>query len=215
VGFAADYSYIDSPDYGTDYGYDSMVYPAEDPSADAWTDMTFDDYSQMQDEAVADMGRGWTLLAEGNSNEALDAFAQSMIDYPADALPQIGFALSAAILGRHDEAARNMRAAMALDAESLFEVPHSDTLATNVAELLAHYQSVKSTDGRFMTAVLQALRGEHGAAYFSIDTAIDRGDADAGAAALKRLLQVTMDQPAETAPTTAPAEPAPEAAPML
>jgi tetratricopeptide (TPR) repeat protein len=196
---------------------------ADESAEPEWTDMTFDDYNATQpvatmpDDEFFEVDDGWSLLIAGNLNEALRAFSRSMADNPMDALSQVGYAISAAAMGRHDGAAENMRQAVTLDAQALWAVPESESLLGRYALLLARYQSIigkspAASDARFMAAVMQTLQGKYESAYFTIDDAIDYGNAGPGALELKRLLQSAIRETAQ--PELMPPPPAPATEPV-
>jgi tetratricopeptide (TPR) repeat protein len=142
---------------------------------------------------------GWEYLASGDAREARRAFDQSVTAYPSDGLPKIGYALSAALLDRDQEAAEYMRRALREDPESLREIPLSEDLRVQLRPLLDEYlrnskQNPSDVDALLMLAVLHTIDGNDAMAYFAIDRAVDIGDRDVASGNLKRMIQQSLDR---------------------
>jgi hypothetical protein len=194
--YYSDYSYLE-PDYVTT-GYETPY----DYLAGGSTSTNLPQLSAADD--------AWEYLASGDAREARRLFDRAVNAYPADGLPQIGYALSAALLDRHAEAAVYMRRALRDDPESLREIPLSEDLRTQIQPLLETYlhqskQNVSDIDSLFMLAVLHTIDGDEAMAYFAIDRAAELGDGDRAVANLKSMLQQSLDRaPSQPAPTPVP-----------
>ena len=163
---------------------------------------------------------GWELLVAGDVREARRAFDRDTLNAPGDGLPQIGYAITAGLMERYDEAVSAMRKALHDDPDSFSEAPRDARIIEQMRTLLTHYRNVTrdkadDIDGLFMTAALRHLMGEDALAYFSVSLAIEAGDKDQSAVILKTLIQRALDaqteqvEPAATSPTpTAPPAPA-------
>jgi hypothetical protein len=198
------------------YAWLDESYGMNGPTTADWTDTTFEDYNAAADvaiDAAVPTGNGWELLDRGDPREARRVFTHAVNAHPADALPKIGYALSTALLDRDQEAADVMRQAMRLDPESILDVPQTPAILEQAQSLIDRYRTVGYSamgerDVHFMMAVMLTLKGELAMAYYTIDTAAERGDVDASAANLKGVLRATINgssvvpapqsQPAET-----------------
>lgn len=123
----------------------------------------------------------WGLIADGESSEALSAFACLSQDAPDDALATIGYAIANAMNGADESAVVAMRHAMNVDAASIRYVPGDEQLDQNLLYLAEHFgERAKDpdwrADGLFMMAALQAALGDLTGAHFTITEAIRSGD---------------------------------------
>jgi tetratricopeptide (TPR) repeat protein len=157
------------------------------------------------------------LLRDGDAREARRAFDRAVSAYPSDGLPLVGYALSAGLLQRYDEAVDSMRRAMRRDPQSLNEVPQDDDLRQEFKPLLDYFearlqQSPDDIDANFMIAALRYLTGDEAMAYFSIDRAMEAGDRDVSAVNLKAVIRNALDRgPSDRAPSLSMFEQAPPA----
>ncbi len=153
---------------------------------------------------------GWDLLMTGDAREARRAFDRECQNNPGDGLPQIGYAITAGLMERYDEAMIAMHRVLDEDPDAFSEVPRNDKIAEQIRIVLAHYRNVtrenpKESNALFMTAALRHLLGEDALAYFAIDKAIEAGDAEKSSSVLKGLIQRSLDaQPAAETPASAP-----------
>ncbi|MHC4909341.1 MAG: tetratricopeptide repeat protein [Planctomycetota bacterium] len=136
----------------------------------------------------------WGFLAEGLLFEARNAFGELVAWSPDYADARVGYALVLARLEQHDLAVEQMRTAVRADASALRRVPVGPSLDTQVEAVLAAYRPVviadeSNLDALFMVAAMAHILGDHTVAYFSIDTAIERGDADPAAKALRSVIE--------------------------
>ena len=147
--------------------------------------------------------------------EARRAFDRDVQNAPGDGLPQIGYAITAGLLERYDEAVASMRKALRDDPDAFKEAPHDVKIVEQMRTLLTHYRNVtrdnaNDIDGQFMTAALRHLIGEDALAYYAVSKAIEAGDKDQSVIVLKVLIQRTLDaqpdssEPAATTPATVP-----------
>lgn len=201
------YAYLDAP---AAEGYAWLDESTSGATTAEWTETTFEDYNAAAGEATVTTGDGWELLAHADAREARRAFTHAMNAHPADSLPKIGYAISAALLDRDQESVAVMREALRLDAESIMEVPQSPALASQVQALIDRYRMVGfdalgERDLHFMVAVMLTLKGELAMAYYAIDTTSEQGDNDASTTNLKAVLRSALNGPS--------APPAPESRP--
>ncbi len=172
---------------------------------------------------AADITDGWDLLTNGDPREARRAFERERANNPGDGLPQIGYAISAGLLERYDEAIASMRSALRDDPDAFAEMPLNQQIAEHLQTLLTHYRNItrekpEDVDARFMQAAIRHLLGQDALASYSIDVAIKAGDADESARVLEALIARSLNQEEpqtgepEAAPAAPPAPPVPPAA---
>jgi hypothetical protein len=121
---------------GLPYYYDSYDnYPSSPSSDDSGIVTTYPPAPQVYNTS----DDGWDLLISGDAREARRVFDRAVAVHPNDGLTQIGYSISAGMLGRYDDAVASMRKALRDDPESLNEVPENDTLDASLRQLLEHY----------------------------------------------------------------------------
>ena len=147
----------------------------------------------------ANLGDAWSFLAEGQVDEAYDAFDCLREALPEDGLPRVGFAISAALVAEHEAAVEAMRDALRVDPESLHYVPGDERLQVQFREMadLYQYQARRAygdVDALFMVAVLSYLLDEPTGAHYAIDVGINLGDDDPSAHALRSMIETAMSE---------------------
>jgi thioredoxin-like negative regulator of GroEL len=156
---------------------------------------------------------GWGLLADGNARDARRVFDRQMSASQNDGLAHIGYALSAALLERDDEAIAVMRLALRVDPEAIREVPQDQRVHDQIRIVLDRFldradQDPRDVDAHFMIAVLRFMMGDSTLSFFAIDRALDGGDADPAAQNLRLMIREAMEQSAPFVPQTTPSSPA-------
>jgi len=135
--------------------------------------------------------RGFDLLERGRAGEALTQFAAIADDERQAALPKVGYALAAAMLGDHDKAAWAMRRAIVVDPEAVMYTPVSEQLRERLEGISFHYQ-VQTEQGRarindwFLFASVRYILGDPEAAAYAAENAVLAGDSSVSATTLLR-----------------------------
>ncbi|MCI0675308.1 MAG: tetratricopeptide repeat protein [Phycisphaerales bacterium] len=188
-------AYYSAYDYSVyDSSYDRGTYDSYDTASDG----VIDTYPAPPADAFANLDAAWDSLNDGDVREARRAFERAVSNYPNDGLARIGYSLSTAMLGRHQEAVQAMRQALRDDPDSLNEVPQTDSLRQQLNQLLNGYQRLTNdlpddVDAMFMTATVRYLLDEKPLALFIVEKAIEKGDVDPSARNLQSLIQSAMD----------------------
>lgn len=138
-------------------------------------------------------GRGWSLLAAGQNDAALSAFADQAENNPHKGGPKVGYALSAAIGGDFATGVWAMRRACRIDPQAMHYIALDSKLRSRVTGLIRRYQTDGAPDGRnadssFMLAALHYLTGDMAAARTAVERSIEFGDTTSSAAHLRRLI---------------------------
>lgn len=146
----------------------------------------------------ADEERAWSLLREGEAEDARYAFASVALAHPDNSRPKVGFALSASIQGDFSEAALAMRRALRVNPILIKKVPVDEELEPRLHTLIETYR-VRSdhhpAESLFMIAAIQVLLNDTDAAADTIRT-IERSQIDV---AILRLMML-LERPVPDAP---------------
>ncbi|MFQ5697760.1 MAG: hypothetical protein ACE5IL_05675 [Myxococcota bacterium] len=159
------------------YGYGSAIYPAPPvyvaPSRPVYVEPVT---VPLEDRS------GWSYLAGGSSERALEVFAAQASAHPGAGAPKVGYALSSAFAGGHSRAIWAMRRAFRIDPYGASEVSIDSTTRDRLRQLLGHYESgsgYRRGDDAFMAAALHYLLGETRTARHAAERAVALGDRDA------------------------------------
>ena len=191
--------------YYRTYGEPIYIYPqpqtyveaqpyAEPYPAPAWPERLAEPVDGVPaDHGAAASADAWALLRQGNATDALALFSRIAQVYRGAGVPQIGSAVSLAMLGEASRGAWNMRRAVRLDPAAVAYTPRDDEIRATLQRLVLKYRqreqnAVNAKDAAFMLAALHAMLDETDAAHAMIDVAIEVGDTSEGAAALKQFL---------------------------
>lgn len=174
-----DYRYVSGPTYNITYTNTPYVTEGYGPLP-----------------CTTSVAEAWTLLADGLTAAAYEAFECLAMTVPADGSLLVGLALSAAFAGEHDLAVTALRAAMRNDPVSLLDVPVSDPIDALLAAAADHYDarargSYGDADALFMVAALRYLLGQDHAAHYAIEVAVTVGDDDDSTGNLKGLIEAS------------------------
>ncbi len=136
----------------------------------------------------------WAMLTARDASGAYGAFRCLADDLPDRGLPLLGRSLSAALLGREDEAVAAMRDVLQVEPDALDQVPESASLREQTAYLAEQFEArarrqYADVDALFMAASLRYLLGDVAAAHYSIDVAINLGDESASSAVLRSFIE--------------------------
>lgn len=145
--------------------------------------------------AVSSTDDPWSLLAGGDYSRAARIFGAKSSASKSDAPSRVGYALSAAGMGRWEAASWAMRRAFAADAEAAGFIPLEGTLSHRVDELAkAARERAKvrpSGDAHFMVAALEYLRHDEAAAQAAAREAMAIGDRQPSTEKLLTLVDTT------------------------
>ncbi len=147
-----------------------------------------------EQETIFEYGAGWRLYGEGNTYDALRAFAQAASDDPEDSVAKVGVGLAAAETGDLARGVWSMRRAFRVDPGGVRYVPVDRRIAGRIRALLSAYrkdarQPANRIDHSFMLAALHYLLDEEGAASDEVRLAREYGDRSNSANNLEKLLQ--------------------------
>jgi len=162
------------------YGYSSPAYSYEEPV-----------YSTNKPYGIDSLG--WTYLAQGNFQSAINMFAKDIESYPDAGIPKVGFALASAAAGNLTEGVQSMREAFRVDPDSIHTLYFDEKLLTIIDDLIEQYeyelqQKNKSPDEAFMVSTLHYLKYNYGSAHEAINRAIMDGDKSLSMGELHRLV---------------------------
>jgi hypothetical protein len=146
------------------------------------------------DHGAAASAEGWALLGRGRVGDALTQFSRASQTYRGAGVPQIGVALSLAMLEQFDGGAWAMRRALRLDVGAVAHVPVDEALSERLQKLVLEYRrgeqhAVPAKDATFMLAALCALLGDAEAAHEMIGLAIEVGDTSEAATVFRTYLE--------------------------
>lgn len=148
--------------------------------------------------------RGWALLSAGDAPAAQRIFAAAALVDPSDGVHKAGFALAAALRGRHDTAVWALRRAFRIDPAPLHYLDIDERLARRIHDLVERYtdqarRDKDNVDDMFMTAALNYLLHADEDARRAVKAALERGDAHPSTRALYDRLREDSE-PAATPP---------------
>lgn len=157
--------------------------------------------------------RGWALLSTGDAPAAQRIFAAAALVDPSNGVHKAGFALAAALRGRHDTAVWALRRAFRIDPAPLHYLDIDDRLARRIHDLTDRYadqarRDKGNVDDMFMTAALNYLLHADEDARRAVKAALEQGDAHPSTRSLyERLWEDSepADVPSESDTTGAPA----------
>ena len=138
--------------------------------------------------------RAWALLSRGDARGAIRDFAVLALTSSGDGEPRAGYALAAAVLGRHDTAVWAMRRALSVDAAALDDLEIDEGLVLRIRSLTVAYArksklEQNNVDLLFMRGALHYLLHEEDAAHRAVAEAVRAGDADRSTKVLVELLE--------------------------
>ncbi len=162
------------------YGYSSPAYSYEEPV-----------YSTNNPYGID--SPGWTYLAQGNFQAAINVFAKDIQSFPDAGIPKVGFALASAAAGNLTEGMLAMREAFQVDPDSIHYLYFDERVLTIIDDLIEQYeyefqQNNKSPDEAFMVSTLHYLKYDYGSAHEAINRAIIDGDKSPSMGQLHRLV---------------------------
>ena len=148
--------------------------------------------------------RGWALLGAGDAPAAQRIFAVAALSDPSDAVHKAGFALAAALRGRHETAVWAMRLAFRIDPAPLHYLDIDEQLAHRIHDLAERYadqarHDTGNVDDMFMAAALNYLLHADEDARRAVKTALERGDAHPSTRSLYERLREDLE-PVDTSP---------------
>ncbi len=148
--------------------------------------------------------RGWALLSAGDAPAAQRIFAAAALVDPSDGVHKAGFALAAALRGRHDTAVWALRLAFRIDPVPLHYLDIDERLARRIHNLVERYtdqarRDKGNVDDMFMTAALNYLLHADEDARRAVKAALERGDAHPSTRTLYERLRQDSE-PADTPP---------------
>jgi len=184
-----DYAYV----YPQPQTYVEQPYVEPYPPAPVWPDLPDPVEGPLADHGAAVSDEGWALVRQGNATDALTYFSRLAQVYRGAGVPQIGSAVSLAMLGELSRGAWNMRRALRIDPAAVAYTPRDDGVRATLQRLVLVYRrreqnAVNAKDAAFMLAALHAMLDETGAAHEMVGLAIQVGDTSEGAEALKGFL---------------------------
>ena len=136
---------------------------------------------------------GWTYLAWGNFQAAINVFAKDIQSFPDAGIPKVGFALASAAAGNMTEGVLAMREAFIVDPDSIHYFYFNEKVLLIIDDLIEKYeyefrQSNKHPDEAFMVSALHYLKYDYGNAHEAINRAITAGDQSPSLGKLHRLV---------------------------
>jgi hypothetical protein len=132
----------------------------------------------------------WEDLSQGQTGDALRAFAALVEAAPDDAVARLGYALTQAEHGQLNAAVTNMRRAIQQNVEVADDAPLDESTKLIIDGLIDDYMALldrpsKRADACFMLAALLHLTDDHDLARRYADRAAEAGDKSAANAALR------------------------------
>ena len=155
------------------YSYEEPVYPADKPYG---------------------LDRpGWTYLAQGYFQEAINAFARDIQSFPDAGIPKVGFALASAAAGDLTAGVLAMREAFHVDPDAILYLHPDIKVLAIIDDLVDKYeqelqQDNKRPDEAFMVSALRFLKRDYGSAHQAINRAIRDGDKSSSLGNLHKLV---------------------------
>lgn len=192
--------YATRPRYYSGYprAYAPRRYSAYDPYAPRSGTVTYiGDSSPAVTSVVStgETGDGWTLLAEGRTTAALQAFGRAAEGHPKEGRPKVGYALAAAASGDLDRGVWAMRRAFRIDPHATHYIDLSEPLRGTASGLIGRYRGELGgsrsgdADAWFMTAALRYLIHDRDEAREALDHAVEQGDNSPSTANLRSLIE--------------------------
>lgn len=144
--------------------------------------------------------QAWSLLANGYDQQAAQDFQVLAGADPGNGSYFVGAALAQALQGDDAAAVAQMQYGLSLRAEALLAVPTDPALRSRLESMAARLKdrskmldgTLAGRDALFMLAAVQTILYENGKGYFSVTTAIERGDRTPAALNLKSMLAGRM-----------------------
>ncbi len=148
--------------------------------------------------------RGWALLSAGDAPAAQRIFAAAALSDPSDEVHKAGFALAAALRGRHETAVWAMRRAFRIDPAPLHYLDIDERLARRIHDLAERYadqarRDTGNVDDMFMTAALNYMLHADEDARRAAKAALERGDVHPSTRSLYERLRENAE-PADISP---------------
>jgi tetratricopeptide (TPR) repeat protein len=136
---------------------------------------------------------GWTYLAQGNFQAAINVFAKDIQSFPDAGIPKVGFALASAAAGNLSKGVLAMREAFNVDPDSIYYFYFDEKVLLIIDDLIEKYdyefqQNNKRPDEAFMVSALHYLKYDYGNAHEAINRAIKHGDKSLSLGNLHRLV---------------------------
>ncbi|MBI4005526.1 MAG: hypothetical protein HY356_02555 [Gammaproteobacteria bacterium] len=124
---------------------------------------------------------GWTVLAQGELQTALDIFAKDAEYFPNAGIPKVGYAIAAAAAGDLTQGVIAMREAFHIDPDSIHYLQFDDKVLAIINDLIDIFEdslqeNAKQPDEAFMLSALNYLKHDYGSAHEAIGRAIMDGD---------------------------------------
>jgi len=124
---------------------------------------------------------GWTVLAQGEFQTALDIFAKDAEYFPNAGIPKVGYAIAAAAAGDLMQSVIAMREAFHIDPDSIHYLQFDDKVLAIINDLIDIFEdslqeNAKQPDEAFMLSALNYLKHDYGSAHEAIGRAIMDGD---------------------------------------
>jgi len=162
------------------YGYSSPAYSYEEPVYSTNIPYGID-------------SPGWSYLAQGNFQSAINIFAKDIESYPDAGIPKVGFALASAATGNLTKGVLAMREAFQIDPDSIHYLYFDEKVLAIINDLIEEYeyklqQSNNRPDEAFMVSSLHYLKYDYGSAHEAINRAIMDGDKSPSMGELHRLV---------------------------
>ncbi len=124
---------------------------------------------------------GWTILAQGEFQTALDIFAKDAEYFPNAGIPKVGYAIASAAAGDLTQGVIAMREAFHIDPDSIHYLQFDDKVLAIINDLIeifedSLHENAKQPDEAFMLSALNYLKHDYGSAHEAIGRAIMDGD---------------------------------------
>ncbi|MBM2829680.1 MAG: hypothetical protein HW411_470 [Gammaproteobacteria bacterium] len=164
--------------YSPMYSYSSPGYSSSNysPPGDSYKE---NKYSSSKNYGID--SAGWTVLAHGQIQTALDIFAEDVKYFPNAGIPKVGYAIASAAAGDLTKGVMAMREAFHADPDSLHYLRFDDQVLAIINDLIEKYEdplqeNIKHPDEAFMVAALNYLKHNYGSAHEALERAIVDGD---------------------------------------